>query len=68
MGTGTKVLAGAWMAKSVFWLGIVLPALLSMVPYLLTAAKQASGDVLWEEELVGLDMAVFVAAADGMLC
>lgn len=53
--------------KIIYWLGIAFLWTLPLNFLLLTAGKLMSGDVLGEEELVGLGIAVFGAVAGGIL-
>ncbi|GAB2312704.1 hypothetical protein, partial [Stenotrophomonas geniculata] len=53
--------------KIIYWLGIAFLWMLPLNVLLLTAGKLMSGDALGEEELVGFGVAVFGAAAGGIL-
>ncbi|MCO7469903.1 hypothetical protein NJG16_07490 [Stenotrophomonas maltophilia] len=53
--------------KIIYWLGIAFLWMLPLNVLLLTVGKLISGEALGEEELVGLGIAVFGAAAGGIL-
>jgi hypothetical protein len=53
--------------KIIYWLGIAFLRMLPLNVLLLTVGKLISGEALGEEELVGLGIAVFGAAAGGIL-
>lgn len=53
--------------RTIHWLGIAFLWMLPLNVLLLTAGKLISGEAPGEEELVGLGVAVFGAAAGGIL-